>query len=201
AYGAILHQRKIIPIHGSTFIFNDEGIMICGDAGAGKSSLTAAFCFDGAEFLTDDITPLIFSDRDPYILALSDRIKLWSDSLAAFEAPEEDLSRIDGRMNKFYYPMSRGDSERHRLSKVFILNPGTDPQPSINELEGAEKFESLRNCIYRPEYLKGMPDNNEIYFKNLIQTCASVRIFSVSRPAGLKISEMKNQMAGWLNTF
>jgi len=41
--------------------------MICGDAGAGKSSLTASFCLEGAEFLTDDVTPLLFRDGKPFI--------------------------------------------------------------------------------------------------------------------------------------
>ena len=59
AYGAILHQRKILPLHGSCFSYEGSGVMICGDTGAGKSSLTASFCLDGAEFLTDDVTPLL----------------------------------------------------------------------------------------------------------------------------------------------
>lgn len=69
-YGAILHQRKIMPIHGSCFEYDGKGVMICGESGAGKSSLTATFCKNGANFLTDDVTPLVFSNEVPLILPL-----------------------------------------------------------------------------------------------------------------------------------
>src|SRR5512133_2921112 len=72
-YGAILHQRQILPFHSSSFIYKDTAVMICGDARAEKSSLTASFCLNGAEFLTDDVTPVIFRDGIPYVQALSDR--------------------------------------------------------------------------------------------------------------------------------
>ena len=34
-YGAILHQRKIMPMHASCFVHNNKGIMLCGESGAG----------------------------------------------------------------------------------------------------------------------------------------------------------------------
>ena len=70
AYGAILHQRKILPLHGSCFRYKGSGVMICGDAGAGKSSLTASFCLKGAEFLTDDVTPLLIRAGSAIYLGL-----------------------------------------------------------------------------------------------------------------------------------
>ena len=58
-YGAILHQRKILPMQASCFVYNNKGIMLCGESGAGKSSLTAAMVLDGNAFLTDDVTPVL----------------------------------------------------------------------------------------------------------------------------------------------
>lgn len=80
-YGAVLHQRKILPLHGSCFIEQGMGVMLCGDSGSGKSSLTTAFCMNGAEFLTDDVTPIVFDNNKPFILSFSDRIKLWKHTL------------------------------------------------------------------------------------------------------------------------
>ena len=80
-YGAILHQRKIMPMHGSCFVFENKSIMLCGESGAGKSSLTTSFCSSGSTFLTDDVSPITFSNGSPLILPLSDRVKLWEDSL------------------------------------------------------------------------------------------------------------------------
>src|SRR5690554_6679524 len=80
-YGAILHQRMILPLHGSSFVWKEHSVLLCGESGAGKSSLTAGFCFSGAEFLTDDVTPIKIENHKPVIIPLSDRIKLWNDSL------------------------------------------------------------------------------------------------------------------------
>ncbi len=67
-YGAILHQRKMLPLHGSSFETEGRGVMLCGESGAGKSSLTTSFCLNGAGFLTDDVSPVILRDGLPHIL-------------------------------------------------------------------------------------------------------------------------------------
>ena len=72
-------------------MYNNQTVMICGDSGAGKSSLTAAFCLFGAEFLTDDVTPMTIIGGKPYINAISDRIKLWDHTLKHLGLEREGL--------------------------------------------------------------------------------------------------------------
>jgi len=52
------------------------------------------------------------------------------------------------------------------------------------------KFAAMRNEIYRPEYLKGMPENEPVYFGNLVEISNNVRIFRVSRPREIRVREM-----------
>jgi hypothetical protein len=198
-YGAILHQRNILPLHGSCFSYEGSGIMICGDTGAGKSSVTASFCLDGAEFLTDDITPLLFKESKPFIWALSDRIKLWSDTLKQLEQGEEGLHRVDPEWEKYYYPMYETGGNAIRLNQVYIIEIKKTETVEFEELTGSSKFAALRSEIYRPEYLKGMPDNEPIYFKNFIDISNNVRIIKVRRPMEIRVQELmrlvKEQMA------
>ena len=42
--------------------------MICGHSGTGKSSVTAAFCQEGAIFINDDITPVAVAGSKTTIL-------------------------------------------------------------------------------------------------------------------------------------
>ncbi|NBC04335.1 MAG: hypothetical protein GVY20_11600, partial [Bacteroidetes bacterium] len=93
-YGAILHQRQILPLHGSSFIYDKSGVMFCGDSGAGKSSLTTSFCLNGADFLTDDVTPILFKEEKPHIWPKSGKIKLWDDSLQQFKKEKRQLTKI-----------------------------------------------------------------------------------------------------------
>ena len=153
-YGAILHQRKILPLHGSSFIVDGKGILVCGEAGAGKSSVTASFVLDGAIFLTDDVTPVVMREDVPCILALSDRIKLWKDTLEQLKLPAEGLSRIDSSTEKYYFPMANGIEDSFSLDTVFMLSISEDPGIEFSEVNGAEKFLALRNEIYRWEDLE-----------------------------------------------
>jgi hypothetical protein len=198
-YGAILHQRKILPLHGSCFSYEGSGIMICGDTGAGKSSLTASFCLDGAVFLTDDITPLLFKEGKPFIWALSARIKLWSDTLKQLEQGEGGLQRVDPGWEKYYYPMQETGGNASRLDQVYILEIKKTEAVEFEELSGSLKFSALRNEIYRPEYLKGMPENEPVYFKNLIDISNNVEVIKVKRPMEMRVQELmrlvKEQMA------
>lgn len=122
-YGAILHQRHILPIHGSSFVWQGKGIMLCGESGAGKSSLTAAFCMAGAQFLTDDVTPLVFDDGKPFIVPLSDRIKLWEDSLQQLNHDKTQLTPITPVDEKYYFPMEKVVSQQFPLDIIFHCCP------------------------------------------------------------------------------
>ncbi len=193
-YGAILHQRKILPLHGSSFRYNGLGIMICGEAGAGKSSLTASFCINGAEFLTDDVSPMTIIGGKPYIKAISDRIKLWDDTLKQLELKKDGLKKIAPDIEKFYYPVIKSDIEYYPLNIVFIISAGHDDGISLQEITGAEKFVALRNEIYRWEYLEGMKDNEKTYFRTLEVIASFVRVYHVKRAGTSGISELRRML-------
>jgi hypothetical protein len=188
-YGAILHQRQILPLHGSCFQFNGSGVMICGDSGAGKSSLTVAFCLAGSSFLTDDVTPVLFNDKIPYIFALSDRLKLWDHTLEQLGLTVEGLKRIGPGTAKYYYNIESSNKEI-KLDRIYILEPGNYDKIFIDAVSGSSRFSALRNEIYRPEYLRGMTFNEKIYFENLIDICNYAEIYKVRRPENIPVNDL-----------
>jgi hypothetical protein len=199
-YGAILHQRQILPLHGSSIIENNTGVIICGDSGAGKSSLAVAFCLEGSEFMTDDITPVIFKKGMPQILAMSDRIKLWDHSLEQLNLGKEGLKSISPGADKFYFPLESSKTESYPLKIIFILDLQIQSGTTFVEINGAEKVMAIRNEVYRPEYLKGMHANEPVFFHKIIEISREVKVFRISRPAHLKIKELmstvRNLMIG-----
>ncbi len=102
-YAAILHQRKILAMHGSCFSYNGKNLMICGESGAGKSSLTVAFCMAGSSFLTDDVSPVIFRHELPFVLPLSDRVKLWENTLVQLSIEKYGLKKIQEETDNFIF--------------------------------------------------------------------------------------------------
>lgn len=189
-YGAILHQRQILPLHGSCFLEQDLGIMLCGESGAGKSSLTTAFCLGGSEFLTDDVTPITFTEGLPVINVLSDRIKLWDHTLSQLGVSKAGLKRIEARTDKYYLELDAGRGGRHPLQLVINLVVEEVSLPVFREIEGAAKVAALRNEVYRWEYLQGMPDNEAKYFSDLVSAAKSVRVFEVIRPGDIPVRDL-----------
>jgi GTPase SAR1 family protein len=191
-YGAILHQRKIMPMHGSCFVYDNKGIMLCGESGAGKSSLTAAFCYNGSTFLTDDVTPLVFFEGLPFITPSSDRIKLWEDSLKQLSLEKDGLKQINEDYQKFYLPFDSTISEPYPLDMVFIIEKQDNDEVKFQELRGIERFTALRNEIYRWEYLEGMKESEASYLNYIVNISNNVKVVKVLRPEKIKIETLRS---------
>jgi hypothetical protein len=60
--GVLCHQRGLLPLHAGAVAIGDRAIIVAGDSGAGKSSLTAALVRQGARLLAEDLCPLRLAD-------------------------------------------------------------------------------------------------------------------------------------------
>ena len=189
--GAVLHQRGLIPFHGSTFLYEGKGVMICGQSGAGKSSTTAAFCQKEATFINDDITPIKITKDKATIIPIKTRIKLWDDSLIKLEIDNENFDKIRPTLEKFYLPNEDIFQDEQELHHIVILGKHNTDEFKSFELEGMAKFNILRKQIYRKMYLKGMPEREKMYFKQLFNLANKVRITRVVRPQKCSIYDAK----------
>ncbi len=189
-FGAILHQRQILPFHGSSFIYDGQGIMLCGESGAGKSSLTAAFCLSGARFLTDDVTPIVFPNHLPMICPLSDRIKLWEDTLEQLEKGNSHLTPVIPEYKKYYFPMDKHENSHFPLQRIFIIEPGEFHQIEEISIKGMDAFVALRNEVYRWEYLEAMTDSEKTYLDKLLGIIRFAKVTKIRRPVNVTIKIM-----------
>jgi len=179
---AVLHQQHLLPFHGSSLIYDNMGVIICGHAGIGKSSVALALCQNGGQFINDDITPVRIGQSGPTIMPIKTHIKLWDDSLQKLNIEYDHLERIRPTINKFYLPAQKYFSMETPLNQIFILGTHNENEFNVTELKGMEKFDKLRKQIYRKSYLKGMPETRKSYFKQILQIIESVRVTVVTRP-------------------
>lgn len=193
-FGAILHQRQILPIHGSSFAKDGRGFIISGESGAGKSSLTTAFCLNGDDFLTDDVTPVVFKNDEPQILPYSDRIKLWEDSLSQFKKKSGSLQKITPDEEKFYFPVSRNSTDKIPLRALFVVEPKDVQKPKFQLVDKIKTIPALQEQIYRYGFLAGMPHLKAVYFQKLITIGKQIPVIQIERPLKISISDMHNLM-------
>jgi len=192
--GAMLHQKGILPMHGSSFRYKDKVVMICGNSGLGKSSVTEAFCQNGAQFITDDISPVEISENRAVLLPLKTKNKLWDDALRKLNIESEGLERIRPEFEKFYTPSRQPMGGEQHLDHIFILMKHNKPEFKVNELEGLAKYNILRKQIYRKVYLKGMPATERKYFQQLLLLANRVKVTTIIRPDICDIYETMEQI-------
>jgi len=198
-FGAVLHQRKLLPFHGSSFLYEGKGVIICGNSGTGKSSAVAAFCQNGAIFINDDITPVKVENGKGFIIPVKTRIKLWNDSIKKLNIENNGLERIRAPLDKFYIPGHTSCSANQILNHVFLLQIHNNDSFLVSEVEGLAKFQALRSMIYRKSYLKGMPETEAQYFTQIIKLSGHVRITSITRPQTCSISSLMDCIRTVLN--
>ena len=73
SFGALLQQRNILAVHGSTVVINGQAHIFCGPSGIGKSTLAAGFYKKGFEIYSDDISVV---DSKGYVYPSTPQIHL-----------------------------------------------------------------------------------------------------------------------------
>lgn len=180
--GALLHQKKMLSFHGCSFKYQDKGILLCGNSGAGKSSVTVAFCQNGANFISDDITPVQVNDTETVIKPIKTQIKLWDDSIEKLKIENTNLKKIRPTFKKFYLPFPEPITEKQHLNHLFILGMHNKNEYITEELTGIDKYNALRKQIYRRLYLKGMPETEKKYFEELFLLARTIKVTRIIRP-------------------
>ena len=195
---ALLHQRKIISFHASSFIHDGRGVMVLGESGAGKSSLTVSFALAGAGFLSDDLTPLIFKEAAPHIWPLHRDVKLREDTVTKLGVSRHKLRQAEAGTGKQYLDVSRADVSDHQLNTVLKIEIGNCGKPEFHEPSPAEKFSLLRSEICSWEMLSGMPETEAAYLQQLLHIVEQVRFVRVVRPCDIEIATLHNAVSKYL---
>lgn len=195
---ALLHQRKIINFHASSFINAERGVMILGDTGAGKTSLTLAFAMQGAGFLSDDLTPIIFKNSQPHIWPLNRDVKLREDTVTQLGISHERLKDAERGTGKQYLDIRRVDVSDYPLHTILKIETGDTSKVEFHEPAATEKFSLLRSEICSWEILAGMPETEAAYLQQLLKIVEQVRFVRVTRPANIGISVLHEAVRDYL---
>jgi len=184
---SILHQRKILNFHASSFSLDGKGIIVCGDTGAGKSSVTAAFCSKNAMFMNDDITAIHFKENIPLIEKLGHSISLLPEAVQQLGLNRKETVPVGYKQNVI---PSNDANEFTPLGYIIHISIINSDRPVIKEIHGPEKFSLLRSNICSWEMLKGMPGLEAEYMKQLLAICDTTPVYSIERPENISIMEL-----------
>ena len=196
---ALLHQRKIINFHASSFIYDGCGVMILGGTGAGKSSVTLAFALLYGGFLTDDLTPVVFEGEQPCIMPLHRKVKIRRDTGEQLGIDPSLLAEAESGTGKKYLSLTPVQMNPFPLRVIMKIETGPVETPAFSEPSPAERFSLLRSEVCSWEILAGMPGTETEYLQQLLKIVEQVRFVRVIRPAGIGLPEFSSALRGVLD--
>ena len=181
-------QRGEIFLHGSGLRIGEQAVLLCGESGAGKSTVAMELLRRGAGFLADDTVRVHPGDREMLAEPSYPQQKLCRDMALQCGKPLEELIYIDEERDK--YAWRRQDcyvKEPVRLGKIFLLRraraagePGAEVH--LRKIMGKEALETLTTQLYLADtyrYSTGIPYP---LLKQLIRIAGQAEIYEVLRP-------------------
>lgn len=93
----LLMSRYMTPIHAACVVLDGQGVLLCGDSGAGKSSLSFACARRGWTFVADDSSSLVRNRADRVVIGNPQQIRFRQSAVDLF--PELRYERLTRRVN------------------------------------------------------------------------------------------------------
>lgn len=181
--GAILLQRRILPLHGSAVVIDHKAYAFIGDSGHGKSTLASSFIQRGFQLLTDDVIAVTLGpDNIPYVTPAYPQQKLWQESLDTFGMNSDQFRPVFDRETKYAIPVtSQFSNDTLPLAGIFELIKMDCNHAGIRAIEKLERLPLLYRHTYRNFFLpnRGL---TQWHFDTTARLSGSVDIYQLQRP-------------------
>lgn len=187
AFGVVLYQRGMLPMHCNAIVHDGRAFLFCGDSGAGKSTLAAFLERRGYPLLTDDVCAVRFdADGRPIAYPGIPRLKLWTGSLEALGRSADGLSLIPWYDDKYEMPMMRAmPTDPVPIAAIYHLRTATNgAKPEIVRLGGLDAANAITANIYRRRIADLLGAGPE-YLSAAVRIIAATPIFAMNRDWGL----------------
>lgn len=160
AFGALLHQRGLLPLHANAIEIDGRAIGFLGHSGAGKSTIAAWFHDRGHPILADDVCVVTFGeDGRPLAHPGIPRFRLWRDAVERRGGDADAYQRSFDGMDKYDVPTSLAPTQDAiALGRLYVLGK-LEPDaasPPIRRLSGVAAVDALIANTYRGFYLRMM---------------------------------------------
>jgi hypothetical protein len=191
AFGALLHQRGLLPLHANAIEIDGKAVAFMGPSGAGKSTLAAWFHDRGFRVLADDVCVVGFDlDGCPYAAPGLPRLRLWADALDLMGRERRGLVRsyLHDADEKFDLLVDPASATRSKISLAAIYLLDRAEEFSIAPLTGIEAADAVFANTYRGEYLAKTSGHKQ-HWESAIRLVRATPVFRAIRQWDLKSLE------------
>ena len=182
AFGALLHQRGLLPLHANAVEIDGRAVAFMGESGAGKSTLTAWFHDQGHRVLADDVCVVRFAgDGRPLAFPGVPRVRLWRDALDALGRNHECYRRSfsgDEDYDKFDVPLTFNALESLPLNDILVLERGD--RLRIDPLTDLAAVEAVFAHTYRGAFVH-VAESAVEHWRQCVQLVQQCRVATLTR--------------------
>jgi len=194
AFGALLHQRGLLPLHANAVEIGGKAVAFTGASGAGKSTLAAWFHDSGCRILADDICVVRLDSGRPVAFRGVARLRLWRDALEASGRRAEDhvqSAMLEEIRDKFDVPLGADRAARAQLplAAVYVLDRGD--QFSVARMGGAAAAEAVFANTYRGNFI-GHAGTAQVHFRTCTELANAIPVYRLCRAWGLAAMDRQN---------
>jgi hypothetical protein len=182
--GALLMQRRILPLHGSAIAINGKAYAFVGDSGAGKSTLASAFLSRGCQLISDDVIAVTISqDQIPLVMPAYPQQKLWQESLMEFGMETSRFQSIFQRETKYIIPVpTKFIAEPLPLAGIFELSKIASEGVEIHLIQGLARLHTLFCQTFRNSFLARLK-LLEWHFNTTTMISNRIDLYQLRRPS------------------
>lgn len=182
-FGAIAHQKGLLPLHASAIEYQGKAYLFSGLTGSGKSSIAAGFHKKGYQVYAEDLSAILVEEGcEPLLNFGSVRIKLWDDTMTQLGLDTSNCPRIRKNLEKFSFPIQRpAQAPLIPIERLYIITPEHTSQTQFKELNKKDRFRYSLAHTFRQRLIAGL-GVEVAHFKMCEQLSRSISSFELVRP-------------------
>jgi hypothetical protein len=186
-FGALLHQRGLVPLHASAIETPKGAVLFAGGSGSGKSAVAAAFHTRGYRVIADEICAINGGFPTAEVVPAIPRLLLWPDIIEQVGSPAVCPVRVN--LKKYHMPLETGFATHPSpIHALYILKGTNARECEISRAAGIEKFQELVDLTFRRQFLSGMCPEIA-YFNRVAGLAREVSISRFWRPSSQTLPE------------
>jgi hypothetical protein len=187
SFGILLHQRGALVLHGAAVAKDGRALAVCGASGDGKSTLAAALCRAGFEFVADDICAVgLDAEGRPVVWPDGRQLKLWREAIERLDVAQRQGAAVRDGIEKYFIGPPAAAAAPPRLTAIYVLAEARPPlDEGIEPLNLPDGMRALDLQAYRPNIRARIGSKPH----NLVQSAAVLShapAFRFTRPRGFE---------------
>lgn len=190
----LFQQRGMSAIHCSALEMYDRAVLIAGNSGVGKSTLTLSLLDAGYRYLVDDIA-MIDVQNELKVPPAFPQQKVCRDVAEGIK--DTALFYIDERKDKFaYINEEQFCPDIKKLGAIFLIDKYDGDTVKVERLKGLAKWNGIMKNLFLREAYQAFQFFPPEERSRCLEIAGKVEVYAISRPRGKDtVTEITDRIA------